>query len=79
MKPFLQDLYFCSEIHGHDTVIGLIKYERHCVFQDENGRDLRDTIHLEILKKEAELSRENFLFLQGISILKITLTGRKKL
>lgn len=79
MKPFLQDLYFCSEIHGHDTVIGLIKYERHYVFQDENGRDLRDTIHLEILKKEAELSRENFLFLQGISILKITLTGRKKL
>lgn len=55
MKPFLQDLYFCSEIHGHDTVIGLIKYERHYVFQDENGRDLRDTIHLEILKKRGRI------------------------
>lgn len=60
MRPFLQDLYFCSEIHGHDTVIGLIKYERHYVFQDENGRDLRDTIHLEILKKRGTIVKRRF-------------------
>lgn len=78
MKPFLQDLYFCSEIHGHDTVIGLIKYERHCVFQDENGRDLRDTIHLEILKKRGRIVKRKFFVPTGYFYLKDYADREKK-
>ena len=78
MKPFLQDLYFCSEIHGHDTVIGLIKYERHYVFQDENGRDLRDTIHLEILKKRGRIDKRKFYVPTGYFYLKDYADREKK-
>ena len=78
MKPFLQDLYFCSEIHGHDTVIGLIKYERHCVFQDEHGRDLRDTIHLEILKKRGKIVKRKFFVPTGYFYLKDYADREKK-
>ena len=65
MKPFLQDLYFCSEVHGHDTVIGLIKYDRHYVYEDDNGRDLHNTIHLEILKKRGLFKKRKFLIPTG--------------
>lgn len=78
MKPFLHDLYFCSEIHGHDTVIGLIKYERHCVFKDENGRDLRDTIHLEILKKRGRIVKRKFFVPTGYFYLKDYADREKK-
>ena len=65
MKPFLQDLYFCSEVHGHDTVIGLIKYDRHYVYEDDNGHDLHNTIHLEILKKRGLFKKRKFLIPTG--------------
>ena len=65
VRPFLQDLYFSSELHGHDTVIGLIKYERHYIFQDDNGRDLHDTIHMEILKRKGRVKKRKFLIPYG--------------
>jgi replicative DNA helicase len=65
MKPFLQDLYFCSEVHGHDTVIGHIKYDRHYVYENDNGHDLHNTIHLEILKKRGLFKKRKFLIPTG--------------
>ena len=65
IRPALRDLIFYNEVHGHDTVIGLINYEQYNVFMDENGRDLHDTIHLEILKKKGKIKKRKYLLPWG--------------
>ena len=53
----LPDLSKYCELHGHDVVISFIKYEQYHVYQDENGRDLHDTIGVEILKHKGRVER----------------------
>ena len=65
IKPALGDLLCYNEIHGHDIVIGLVNYEQYHIYQDENGRDLHDTIYVEILKKKGKLNKRKYLLSWG--------------
>ena len=61
MRPFLKDVYFSSEVHGQDTVIGLTRYDRHEVYEDINGRNLNDKILMEILKAKGYIKKRKYL------------------
>lgn len=65
MKPWLTDLTFYKELHGHDIVIGLINYERHYVYIDDKGHELHDTIHMEILKNKGKIEKRKFIIPWG--------------
>lgn len=65
MKPFLRDVYLYCDIHGSDSVIGLFRYDRHYIYQDEHGRDLHDMINLEILKCKGKTTKRKYLMPWG--------------
>ena len=58
--PCMRDLYdnFLGEYS--DTVIGLCDYSSYHVSLDENGRDLRDLLHVSILKCHGEIQDTRF-------------------
>lgn len=69
-RPALRDFFFYNEIHGSDTVIGLIRYGDYGIRVDEHGRDLKDTIGLEILKCKGRLVNRRFYLPWGYLFLK---------
>jgi len=48
--PSRRDLYDNYLGEYSDTVIGLCDYPSYHIFMDDNGRDLRDLLHISILK-----------------------------
>lgn len=50
IKPNLRDLYYDRLNEYSDIVIGLCNYSSYNIYVDENGRDLRELILVEILK-----------------------------
>ena len=48
--PCMRDLYDNYLGEYSDTVIGLCDYPSYHIFMDDNGRDLRDLLHVSILK-----------------------------
>ena len=65
MKPFLRDVYLYCDIHGSDSVVGLFRYDRHYIYQDEHGRDLHDMVNVEILKCKGKTTKRKFLMPWG--------------
>lgn len=65
MKPFLRDVYLYCDIHGSDSVIGLFRYDRHYIYQDEHGRDLHDMVNMEILKCKGKTTKRKYLMPWG--------------
>ena len=65
MKPFLRDVYLYCDIHGSDTVVGLFRYDRHYIYQDEHGCDLHDMVNVEILKCKGKAMKRRFLIPWG--------------
>ena len=70
MKPFLRDVYLYCDIHGSDSVIGLFRYDRHYIYQDEHGRDLHDMVNMEILKCKGKTTKRKYLMPWGYLYLK---------
>ncbi len=70
MKPFLRDIYLYCDIHGSDSVIGLFRYDRHYIYQDEHGRDLHDMVNMEILKCKGKTTKRKYLMPWGYLYLK---------
>ena len=58
--PCMRDLYDNYLGEYSDTVIGLCDYASYHVFVDENGRDLRDLLHVSILKCHGEIQDKRF-------------------
>ena len=48
--PCMRDLYDNYLGEYSDTVIGLCDYPSYHIFMDDNGRDLRGLLHVNILK-----------------------------
>lgn len=53
-RPMLSDLD--SQRYGSDVVIGLMDFEANHIYQDENGRNLRDVLELGILKNKGMMA-----------------------
>ena len=58
--PCMRDLYDNLLGEYSDTVLGLCNYASYHIFVDENGRDLRDLLHVSILKCHGELQDRRF-------------------
>ena len=58
--PCMRDLYDNYLGEYSDTVIGLCDYSSYHVFVDVNGRDLRDLLHVSILKCHGEIQDTRF-------------------
>lgn len=58
--PCMRDLYDNYLGEFSDTVIGLCDYSSYHIFMDDNGRDLRDLLHVSILKCHGEVQKNRF-------------------
>ena len=58
--PCMRDLYDNYLGEYSDTVIGLCDYASYHIFMDDNGRDLRDLLHVSILKCHGEVQDNRF-------------------
>ena len=58
--PCMRDLYDNYLGEFSDTVIGLCDYSSYHIFIDDNGRDLRDLLHVSILKCHGEVQENRF-------------------
>ena len=58
--PCMRDLYDNYLGEYSDTVIGLCDYPSYHIFVDENGRDLKDLLHVSILKYHGVIQNRRF-------------------
>ena len=56
--PLLSDLGKSSYLHGHDEVISFTNFEDKCIFVDEQGNDLHDTISIKVLNHRGMIKKE---------------------
>ena len=64
--PCMRDLYDNYLGEYSDTVIGLCDYPPYHIFVDENGRDLKDLLHVSILKYHGVIQDRRFYIKKSI-------------
>lgn len=64
--PCMRDLYDNYLGEYSDTVIGLCDYPSYHIFVDENGRDLKELLHVSILKYHGVIQNRRFYIKKSI-------------